>query len=79
MKLKISKKLERLCRAMAMAHLYHINFPTDRCHERVDESWPGYLPEARDLNLFMLLIQDWQLKGEYTEADMEKWGKNHEI
>lgn len=72
---KISKKLERLCRALAYRHLYQIRFPKNKACYRVDESWPTYLPEAKNLNLAMNLIEDWELDGVYDEDDVEGWSR----
>jgi hypothetical protein len=71
--IKVSKKIEKLCRGLATVSLLSIGFPADLIVARVNESWPGYYYKALLLNRAINAIQDWELTGETTEEDIECW------
>ena len=71
----VSKRHERLCRALAMENLWNIGFPTEHIMDRVDESWPGYLSESKSLIKLINSIADVELDGQTTKAAIERWSK----
>jgi len=47
--IKVTKKDERLARALLTLDLLNINFPQDRIQEKIDTCWPGLLNNAKTI------------------------------
>lgn len=68
---KVSKKLERLSRAMAYQSYVKNGMLSirgaDYVHDLVEERWSMFLDEAKDLNYYLVLVNDHDLSGFYFE------------
>ncbi len=71
--MKVKKKDEKLARAMIEFALYMCRFPKEKVESRVNEAWPGYLNQAKFINLFLNHIDTAHLDGETTEKAIETW------
>ena len=71
--MKISKKAEKLARALIAVDLFYIGFPEERVQSRIDEAWSGQLPQAQDVICAMNNIEDFELDGETTQEEIDMW------
>jgi len=74
--MRVSKKLERLCRATFATRLWRNGFPLDRIQGRVDEAWMAEIPDAEALMEHMKAIEDHELDGSYTQSQLDQWGED---
>lgn len=70
---KVSKKDERLARALHTVNLLNINFPYDKIKEKVDTCWPGLLDVAKDINKIINSIEDYELDSITWQDDIDKY------
>ena len=73
MRFKVSKKHEKLSRALAQTNLLAIGFPSERIQERVDESWMVYLDQAKAIQLAIDCTLDNELTGFTSLEEIAKW------
>jgi hypothetical protein len=71
-KIKVSKKIEKMCRAMAIDNLLSINFPPDLIDKKVEESWPAYFNTTKNILKIIKTINNGELKGETTIEEINK-------
>jgi len=71
--MRVNKSDERLARALVAYDLYYVGFPQHLIQGRIDEAWPGQLKKAKDLNYVIKNTYNWELDGETTKKEMEKW------
>jgi hypothetical protein len=77
-RIKVSKKDERMARALAYFRLTSIGFPEDATHERVDVSWMTELEKAKILNKWASTLPDDDLVGSTTQSEIDAWSSGDE-
>jgi hypothetical protein len=70
--IKVTKKVERMARAMCLRNLIDIGHDMDFADERTDEYWMAYVPDAESLNRYMNAIHDTELVGCFTQEEFEE-------
>lgn len=70
--MKVSKRIERLARAIHLHNLHKSGFVGalgyDRAFDKVDECWGYFIDEAKDINENMNMFKDFMLDGEWEGA-----------
>lgn len=71
--IKVTKKDERLARALLTMRLLATGFPHEIIMERVNEGWPGELESAKGINKMSNSIKDYELDLMTFQTDIDKW------
>ena len=73
--MKVNRKLETMCRGMALANLTSIGFPSDKIINKINESWHGYYHQAKHLINCIKSVSEGSFDGETTKEKIETWTK----
>lgn len=70
---RVSKRIERLARALCNLSLKKNGYPDNRLHDRVDESWMVFVEDAEHINNIINWTGDALLTGYYTDNELTRW------
>ena len=73
MSIKVSKKDERLARALHTIDLIYIGFPYEEITEKVNTCWPGLLNKAKEINKIINSIENYELASMTWQSEIDKY------